>query len=83
MSRLYDIFATAKRRRENMERRLPVLMVLHQGAYRTLLHKEINVFVPGAKLPGIARGTPRQNHEYLLGAVFGNRGLADLIVTFV
>jgi hypothetical protein len=83
MERLYDIFATAKRRRENMERRLPVLMVLHNGGYRTLLHQEVNVFVPGAKLPGIARGTPSENHEYLLGAVFGHRGLADLIVSFV
>jgi hypothetical protein len=83
MVRLYDIFATAKRRRENMERRMPVLLLLHKGGYRTLLHKEVNVFVPGAKLPGIARGTPRQNHEYLLVAVFGHRGLANLIVTFV
>ena len=85
MTRLYTDFlerAELKRRRENMDRRMPLLVVLYGCGFRHLGVATAAAVPPGQKIPGIPRATPEQNRAYLLGVVLGG-DLAREILTFV
>jgi hypothetical protein len=83
MMRIRSDFLEKKRRRENMERRLPMLQLLYGCGFRELQPQQQQQQLVVGPIPGIPRATPAQNRAFLHGAIFGNRELADQIIVFV